>query len=544
MGPRAPIELLPEHLIDQIKAGEVIERPANVLKELMENALDAGATRVDVEIKDNGLSLIRVSDDGCGIPAKELPLAFGRHATSKLRRFEDLYQLHTYGFRGEALAAVASIARVDCVSWTREEASGARLGIDGGVTEAVQTAAKSGRDHGTIMSVQDLFFNTPVRLRFMQSAGSEKNWLKKFFFAFVLGAPHVAFSLQWDQDERLIFPATRDTSERLLQLFSSKARERITLCSHAREWHGVRVEAWAIFAEGARPAGPIEHVLVNQRPVLDKAYARIAQQVCDGASLPSAPLLFLRIDIEADRLDVNVHPNKTLVKLHQQSEVHSLAGQVIREAIAQVRPATAGAASAAQLTFSAAASSTAGLAGGVHGNSQQDLEGQRDYSAHLERLQGQGPLSTTDALQLLHLGDELLFREGAAVFYVSARRLFLCWLQLHLGQQNCERIPLLVGHPIRGRPLAPAALAFLNSAGFEVDALGPELTLVREIPAALRGFSAGLLVEGALATFSEHGSPLALGEVTRQQWEKMWLELGAAAQAIALKLSPALLPRP
>lgn len=533
-GLRTPIALLPEHLIDQIKAGEVIERPANVLKELMENALDAGAARVDVEIKDNGLALIRVSDDGCGIPAKELPLAFGRHATSKLRRFEDLYQLHTYGFRGEALAAVASIARVDCVSWTREEATGARLRIDGGITEAVQSAAKSGREHGTVMSVQDLFFNTPVRLRFMQSASSEKNWLKKFFFAFVLGAPHVSFSLQWDQEERLIFPATRDTSERLLQLFSSKARERITLRSHAREWHGVRVEAWAIFCEGARPVGPLEHVLVNQRPVLDKAYARIAQQVCEGANLPSSPLIFLRIEIDADRLDVNVHPNKTLVKLHQQSEVHSLAGQVIREAIAQIRPATAGAPSAAQLTFAAAAASTAG----------KDLEGQRDYSAHLERLQGQGTQPTTATLQLLHLGDELLFREGAAVFYVSARRLFLCWLKHHLGQQKSERIPLLVGHPLRGRSLTPAALDFLNSTGFEVDLLGPELSLVREIPAALRGFSAGLVVEGALSTFSEQGSPLALGEVTRQQWEQLWLELGAAAQAIALKLSPALLPRP
>ena len=233
---RNPIRLLPEHLIDQIKAGEVIERPANVLKELLENALDAGATQIDIEIKDNGLTLLRVSDNGSGIPASELAVAFGRHATSKINRFEDLYRLSSFGFRGEALPSIASVARLECVSWTKESKTGASLRFEGGMQGEVLSVNKSGKDHGTIMTVQDLFFNTPARLKFLQSATSEKNWLKKFFYAFAITYPTVGFSLQWDQDERLIYPSTSSSLERIRQFFSSKAQERVRIHEARREW--------------------------------------------------------------------------------------------------------------------------------------------------------------------------------------------------------------------------------------------------------------------------------------------------------------------
>jgi DNA mismatch repair protein MutL len=213
------IRLLPEHLIDQIKAGEVIERSANVLKELIENALDAGAKQVDVEIRDNGLTLMRVSDDGHGISREQIPLAFGRHATSKINAFEDLYRLSTFGFRGEALPSIASVSRMECVSWTQDEPQGGTLRFEGGKQEALHGAEKSGRVHGTVMTIQDLFFNTPVRLKFLQSPTSEKNWLKRFFYSFVLASPQVGFSILWDDDERQFYAPTTDHVARLRQLF-------------------------------------------------------------------------------------------------------------------------------------------------------------------------------------------------------------------------------------------------------------------------------------------------------------------------------------
>jgi len=165
------IKLLPEHLIDQIKAGEVIERPASIVKEVIENAIDAGATQIDVHIENNGMDLISIKDNGHGMSIDDLPYAFCRHATSKISRFEDIYSLHSFGFRGEALASLASVGRVSCVSVPRANTeNGGKIEIHGG--KEISRVPYKGGAPGTSLYVKDLFFNTPVRMKFIRSSSS------------------------------------------------------------------------------------------------------------------------------------------------------------------------------------------------------------------------------------------------------------------------------------------------------------------------------------------------------------------------------------
>ena len=194
-----------EHLIDQIKAGEVVERPASLLKELIENSIDAGSTKIDIHIIDNGMELIFVKDNGKGMSFDDLPLAFHRHATSKIQKFEDLYQLHSFGFRGEALASIASTARVTCISSPNDGRKSGRIVIHGGEQKSLTESEES--QHGTSFYIKDLFFNTPARLKFIRSANSERVALKRIINSFILANPSVTFSVKWDNKEKSFFPS-------------------------------------------------------------------------------------------------------------------------------------------------------------------------------------------------------------------------------------------------------------------------------------------------------------------------------------------------
>jgi DNA mismatch repair protein MutL len=202
LGPPAKISLLPEHLIDQIKAGEVIERPGSLLKEIIENSIDAGSTKIELTVLNNGLDLISLKDNGRGIFSQDLPLAFSRHATSKINRFEDLYQLGSFGFRGEALASIAAISKIQCLSFNKEEIDGREIRIEGGLTVYENSRQKIQGQTGLELNIQELFYNTPVRLKFIQSHQSEKNYIKKIIYSFVLSHPQVEFILKLNDDER------------------------------------------------------------------------------------------------------------------------------------------------------------------------------------------------------------------------------------------------------------------------------------------------------------------------------------------------------
>ena len=215
------IQILPEHVVNQIKAGEVIERPSNIIKELLENALDAGATQIDLHIVDEGLSLISIKDNGKGMNFDDLPLAFKRHATSKLTKFDQLYSLDSFGFRGEALASIASVSQISCQTMnTLGRASSIEL-VAGEVSHHLDLENKASQ--GTDLFIKNLFFNTPVRLRFSQSKKSEKRQIEKTIRAFLLSHPQIQITVKWDDNDKLIFKPS-SLLERAKQVFYKRAK--------------------------------------------------------------------------------------------------------------------------------------------------------------------------------------------------------------------------------------------------------------------------------------------------------------------------------
>ncbi|MBT4791013.1 MAG: DNA mismatch repair protein MutL, partial [Halobacteriovoraceae bacterium] len=215
------INLLPEHIIDQIKAGEVIERPSTLIKEIIENSVDANSTKIEIHLRENGLELISIIDNGFGISHQELPLAFCRHATSKINHFEDLYHLSSYGFRGEALASIASISRVTCESQTKN--GWGLIKISGGETLTYQHEAQANTETGTQLFIKDLFYNTPVRMKFIQSKTSEKNHLKKILNSFLLTQYQIEFSIKWDDKEKEYYQPRTNPADRIKDvLFKNK----------------------------------------------------------------------------------------------------------------------------------------------------------------------------------------------------------------------------------------------------------------------------------------------------------------------------------
>lgn len=343
------IRRLPDALVNKIAAGEVVERPASAVKELVENALDAGARAIAVDLRDGGAALIRVSDDGAGIAADELPLALERHATSKLARDEDLDAIETLGFRGEALAAICAVSRFSVTSRARPAADGARLAGEGGRV-AQQLAVPC--DGGTVVEVRDLFYNTPARLKFMKSAPAEAAATLRAVTGLALAHPAVAFRVTHNGRGALSAPAARDLRERIGALWGWEVTAR--LLAIERGEHGVRVRGYASPPDVTRGGRDDIVTIVNGRPVRDPA---LFQAVLAGyrAVLPRDrfPLAVLTIDVSPADVDANVHPTKAWVRFRHARLVHEMVVAALHEALrsrgvvaplAPARPAAAGAA--------------------------------------------------------------------------------------------------------------------------------------------------------------------------------------------------------
>ena len=329
---RRMIKLLPEHLIDQIKAGEIVERPALALKEVIENSLDAGAKKIDIHIVNNGLDLIHVEDDGEGMLPQDLVQAFYRHTTSKLDSFEHLYRLPTYGFRGEALAGIASISRVTCTSTPKEDLNrGAMLKVAGGLQEK-PTPYYSGQS-GTSLYIRDLFYNTPVRLKFIKSKVSERSAIKRIIWSFVLANPNVSFSIKWDAREKTIFPALESKnrwSERVSQVFFNKKNE---LLSFEQSYEEYRVTGFLSFFNSKGYTGKQHFLIVNKRLIQDQGLHRMILRKMEHFWTSGPGHYSIFIDVPKEEVDVNIHPNKTQVKFFQAAKLFSLVAAALEKAL-------------------------------------------------------------------------------------------------------------------------------------------------------------------------------------------------------------------
>lgn len=328
------IKKLPTHLIDQIKAGEVVERPASLLKELLENSIDAQATKIEIRILGSGLDLIAISDNGHGMTFEDLPLAFDRHATSKIRSFDDLFNLSSFGFRGEALASIASISRVTCTSVT-SNGQGGKIILEGGETLSHTPILET--YHGTSIFIKDLFFNTPARLKFAKSKTAEKSSLLKMIHHYLIAYPHIHFLIQFDNnDQENYLPKNQlDHLARIEEIFFKRKEEKFH--HFDRSYEGYRAFGYVSTQGGS---GKNQFLFANNRPISDKSLHALIINLLK----PIWPFMqghyFIFLQTPCDEIDVNVHPNKTQVKFSNASLLFGLLSSTIKEILTKSLPAS------------------------------------------------------------------------------------------------------------------------------------------------------------------------------------------------------------
>lgn len=332
---RAPIRILSEDVTNKIAAGEVIERPASVVKELVENAIDAGASRISVEVRGAGKELIRVVDDGIGIPAGEAPLAFMRHATSKISAASDLAAISTLGFRGEALPSIASVARVELITRAREAEEGVRVEAAGG---DIRTSV-CGAPYGTQVSVFDLFYNTPARFKFLRSDTAERRYIADFVTAIALAHPQIAFRLSLEGRQVLSTSGSGNLKEAIAAVYGRSVLPDLVPVEWAAPWGALTgYVGKPSLAKGNRAA---ETLFVNGRWVQNRTlYAAVEKGFESLLAHRRFPLAVLHLRIDPSLVDVNVHPAKTDVRFRDENEVFRAVMRAVRAALTQANLVT------------------------------------------------------------------------------------------------------------------------------------------------------------------------------------------------------------
>jgi DNA mismatch repair protein MutL len=325
------IHVLPKHISDKIAAGEVVERPVSIVKELVENSIDAGATAIVVEIKNGGKTYLRVTDNGFGIPSDQVVLAFQRHATSKISEAEDLNHIYTLGFRGEALSSIAAVSRTEIVTKEPAEKAGTRVVIEGG---EVVSQSVTGCPDGTTIIVRDLFYNTPARLKFLKPDATESAPIIDFVSQMALAYPNIRFRMI--NNEQALF-STLGNGDRLQGIHTLYGRiNGSRLLFVEADSDGYRIEGYISDPGEHRSNRKSQIFFVNGRVIsnkpmeraLDKAYA---QRLFEGRH----PIAYLFLDVPAEDLDVNIHPNKREVRFHREGDIETFIHQALGEALQQ-----------------------------------------------------------------------------------------------------------------------------------------------------------------------------------------------------------------
>lgn len=550
------IHLLSPRLANQIAAGEVVERPASVIKELLENSLDAGARRIDVEVEQGGVKLLRVRDDGCGIPSDDLPLALARHATSKIRDLDDLERVMSLGFRGEALASISSVARLTMTSRTADADQAWQVETEGRDMEArVQPAA---HPVGTSVEVRDLFFNTPARRKFLRAEKTEFEHLQEVIRRLALARFDVAFHLRHNGKTVFALHEARDEI--------SRARRVASVCGSAFleqalpiqvERNGLHLWGWVGLPTFSRSQADLQYFYVNGRMVRDKLVVHAVRQAYrDVLYNGRHPTFVLFLELDPAAVDVNVHPTKHEVRFREGRTVHDFLYGTLHRALGEVRPEDQLAAPAAV----APVVRPTGLEAGEFGP-----QGEMSLAANvLERPVAEpawrptassggyappsrpaGPVGTAEAQAAYReyfaplpdsvpvrlpesqgdippLGYALAQLKGIYILAENAQGLVL--VDMHAAHERItyERLKIaMASEGLKGQPLlVPESLAvsqreadcaeehaaWFQRLGFELQRLGPETLAIRQTPALLKQAEASQLVRDVLSDLLEYGT--------------------------------------
>ena len=537
------IRPLPEILINQIAAGEVVERPASVVKELVENALDAGATRVDIDLEEGGVRLIRIRDDGGGIAPEELPLAVSRHATSKIGSLDDLEIVATLGFRGEALPSIASVSRFLIASRRAGDAHATALPVEGG---SVGEPAPKQHPQGTTVEVRDLFYNVPARRKFLRAERTELGHIEEWLRALALARPDVELRVSHNGKPSRRYRALADagaalfTDERLSGTLGEEFARNALRVEHAAA--GLRLHGWIAQPAYSRASADQQYLYVNGRPVRDRSVAHAVRQAyADVLYHGRQPAYVLFLELDPTRVDVNVHPAKHEVRFRDARLVHDFVYRTVHDALAATRAgqgepvqATHGGPAADPAQAFAAGRPAQGWAASPAA-SQVPMSLQVDdaraayaalYAGGAADAQAAGAaLPATDAAAgVPPLGYAIAQLHGIYILSEAADGLIV--VDMHAAHERIGYERLKAAHDsegLRAQPLlVPQAVAVsereanvaeqeaqtLAELGFEVGRGGPQSLLLRSVPALLAHGDTEALLRDVLADLREHGESL------------------------------------
>jgi DNA mismatch repair protein MutL len=503
-----PIRVLPDALASQIAAGEVVERPASVVKELIENALDAGATQIKIRVEGAGQRLIEVSDDGQGIPAEELALALHRHATSKINRAEDLTNIHTLGFRGEALAAMASVARLTLISRPPDVDAAARVQADAGHAGSVEAL---GAPQGTSVRVDDLFYNIPARRKFLKSELTERRQVNQLVARYALAYPHVRFSLEIEGKPLLTTSGQGDRREVLASLYdSSLARRMIEVDSTGGE---IAVTGYISPMDLTRGNRSELTFFVNGRWVQDSALAAAVLQAYHGMLMVGRfPIAVLFLQLPLDMVDVNVHPTKAEVRFSNRDKVFSAVQRAIRRALMANSPLPTLEPTQPGLSWHPMSSSSVT----VPVDSEIISEGAAVVEDVEPAPQPRLPSSGVPLLRLVgQVGSAYLVAEGPDGLYLvdqhaAHERVLFERFQKMRNKPSSQILlePSTVELPSTQAALLDNQIALLKGLGFEIEPFGPNIYKVRAIPSLLLGSDPETALRAVVEDFEEDEKPL------------------------------------
>jgi DNA mismatch repair protein MutL len=569
------IHLLSPRLANQIAAGEVVERPASVVKELIENALDAGASRVDVDIEQGGVKLIRVRDDGCGIAAEDLSLALSRHATSKITSLDDLEAVASLGFRGEALASISSVSRLSLTSRTENQEAASKLEVEGRDMDAHISPAA--HPVGSTVEVRDLFFNTPARRKFLRTEKTEFGHVEECVRRQALSRFDTGFNLRHNQRAvQSLRPALSDLDKerRIASLCGQQFIDNAVVIN--AEATGLRLWGWVALPTFSRSQADLQYFFVNGRVIRDRLVAHAVRQAYRDVLYNNRHAAFvLYLEVDPGSVDVNVHPTKHEVRFRDGRLVHDFLFRTLHKALADVRPDDhlRGAVAQSLNRESAGAPGVGSLtpAGGVPAQDATAGEPAFGYPGGLERTPGrvshpnpQHQWQSSDQLgfyKALNAGGGVTsnYPESGApqssqmpenseqepplgyaiaqlhgIYILAQSHAGLIMVDMHAAHERItyERMKqALVQQDLKSQPLlVPLSLAVsqkeaglvethgdeLQQLGLVIERIGPETLAVRQIPALLRGADGEQLVRDVLSDLIEHGQSDRVQAVTQE----------------------------
>lgn len=553
------IKLLSPRLANQIAAGEVVERPSSVIKELLENSLDAGATRLEIDIEEGGIKLMRVRDNGGGIAKEDLPLALSRHATSKIYELDDLEAVATLGFRGEALASISSVARLALITSTTDDSLGWQVVAEGRDMETEVSPAPHPR--GTTVEVRDLFFNTPARRKFMRTEKTEYNHLEEVVKRLALSRFDVTFNLR--HNSRAIYAwragnTQLEQERRVAQVCGPAFMESAVHIDMERK--GLRLWGWVALPTFSRSQADLQHFYVNGRSIRDKLVSHAVRQAYQDVLYHGRhPAFVLYLEVDPATVDVNVHPTKHEVRFRDNRSVHDFIYSSLHHALAKVTPedslnkvtsdsalslhqAVQGLAvgefqGQERISFAASANhaamqnGVAGSSGGSYSSSgyspgqsgrsfQSSIAVREQFERYGELHQPANPMPINDA-EIPPLGYAIAQLKGIYILAENAQGLIV--VDMHAAHERItyERMkesfasgglqtqPLLVPESVavsqKEADCADQYVDIFKNLGFELQHAGPETLLIRQVPVVLNRAKVEQLVRDVLADLIEHG---------------------------------------